>query len=364
MLNSVSGINGFGQGRGASKTEGFTDTVSEEMAVIVCPNCQTRYETAATIPPEGRKVRCSKCGHVWQAVAVFEAARPPMAPAAPLQRPPAAPTAPRAPAGPAAPGMGPRPQPMRAPAPQAVPRPNPAASPANAGAMGGFGGMQSRQPNGGGQTVSPPFGASGDASFDTPDDFQADMPGGEGSMPPMGGQDWSQDLGSYNAGALVEDEVGQTNVPIAGKGKKRKVPPTVAIGWGALVLLLALIGALFALAPKTVVSILPGANKLYAMMGSPVNLTGLNIQDVRYAWEDGGEGPVLKVEGQVVNVSGSEIAVPPVIVALQDKDGAEVTAVTTEVGLLAPGASAPFVAEIPSPQAPVSNLQVRFAEAS
>jgi hypothetical protein len=232
--------------------------------------------------------------------------------------------------------------------------------------MGGFGGMQARQPNGAGQNIAPPFsaGVGADASFDVADEFQADAPGGDaGGLPPMGGNEWSQDLGSYQAGALVPDEIAQANVPIAGKGKK-KVRPTVAIGWGALVLLLALIGALFALAPKTVVSALPGAAKLYAMVGSPVNLTGLDIKDVRYAWEDGNDGPVLKVEGHVVNVSGNEVTAPPVIVALKDKSGAEMTAVTTEVGPLAPGASAPFVAEIPSPGGAVSNVQVRFAEAS
>ena len=231
--------------------------------------------------------------------------------------------------------------------------------------MGGFGATPQGQPGGGGQTISPPFGAGGDASFDVSDDLQADVPEtAPGAMPPMGGHDWSQDLGSYDGGALVSDELGQANVPIAGKGRKAKVLPGVAIGWGALVLLLALIGAFFALAPKTVVSTAPGAARLYAMMGIKVNLTGLEIQDVRYTWEDLGQGPVLKVEGHIVNVSGNEIAVPPVIVALQDASGAEVTAVTAEVGSLAPGMSVPFVAQIPSPATPVANLQVRFAEAS
>ena len=126
--------------------------------VIVCPNCQTRYETAAVIPPEGRKVRCSKCGHVWQAVAVVEAMRPPVAPAAPMPRAPAPGGAPRAPSAPTAPAMAPRPQPMRAPVPPAGPRAEPM-QPAGGPAMGGFGGMQPRQPNGPGQNIAPPFGA-------------------------------------------------------------------------------------------------------------------------------------------------------------------------------------------------------------
>src|SRR3989304_236043 len=37
---------------------------------IICPACGTRYETKAVFPPEGRKVRCSKCTHVWQALPV------------------------------------------------------------------------------------------------------------------------------------------------------------------------------------------------------------------------------------------------------------------------------------------------------
>ena len=46
------------------------------MTVIICPACNTRFETAAVIPPTGRKVRCSKCGNVWQAMAVVEPAKP------------------------------------------------------------------------------------------------------------------------------------------------------------------------------------------------------------------------------------------------------------------------------------------------
>ncbi len=34
--------------------------------ILTCPECATRYQTdAAQFMPEGRKVRCAKCGHVW-----------------------------------------------------------------------------------------------------------------------------------------------------------------------------------------------------------------------------------------------------------------------------------------------------------
>jgi predicted Zn finger-like uncharacterized protein len=35
--------------------------------ILTCPACATRYQAdEAKFPPQGRKVRCAKCGHVWQ----------------------------------------------------------------------------------------------------------------------------------------------------------------------------------------------------------------------------------------------------------------------------------------------------------
>jgi predicted Zn finger-like uncharacterized protein len=34
--------------------------------ILTCPNCATRYQAdAAKFVPDGRKVRCAKCGHTW-----------------------------------------------------------------------------------------------------------------------------------------------------------------------------------------------------------------------------------------------------------------------------------------------------------
>ena len=34
--------------------------------ILTCPECTTRYQTdASQFAPDGRKVRCAKCGHVW-----------------------------------------------------------------------------------------------------------------------------------------------------------------------------------------------------------------------------------------------------------------------------------------------------------
>jgi predicted Zn finger-like uncharacterized protein len=36
--------------------------------IIECPACSTRYDIKAMLPPEGRTVRCAKCGTVWRAM--------------------------------------------------------------------------------------------------------------------------------------------------------------------------------------------------------------------------------------------------------------------------------------------------------
>ena len=49
--------------------------------ILTCPACQTRYEVdAAKFPPQGRTVRCARCGNVWHADAEAPAFAPETAP--------------------------------------------------------------------------------------------------------------------------------------------------------------------------------------------------------------------------------------------------------------------------------------------
>ena len=347
------------------------------MTVIICPACKTRFETAAVIPPTGRKVRCSKCGNVWQAMAVVEPAKPTVI---------TAPTPPPA-AGPRPASAMPRPAPA-APPPAAAPRPaapEPRQAPASPGAqIGRFPGAPippsapaapgfSAKPNSGALTNGGPAPAPSQAPavkrsgplFSTDDDMQPDMGGDGTGLAGMGGNslggDQVRDLGSYNAGALVNPDAGPAaNVPIA-EGRKRKLPPAVAIGWGVLALLLLLLAALVAMAPKTVASLLPGSARLYAMIG--VNVNPLTIQNVRSAWNDAGPERVLQVSGDIVNLSAGQVAVPPVVVSLQDQSGKQLSEVTANVPALVAGGKSPFTVQIPAPPESVRNLQVRFAKA-
>lgn len=225
----------------------------------------------------------------------------------------------------------------------------------------------------------PPLGQearpqSVDAGFDTGEDFEADLANAvsgntPGFWPGQTGPDGEiaadtyQDLGGYKSGALVDPSLPQSSIPIRGEPKTPKVSPNVAIGWGVLVLFLAIIGALVALAPKTVVSVLPGAARLYAMMGKSVATHGLDIQDVKFVWANAGGTRVLRVQGQIINQTGAQAAVPPVVISLLDEGGNELSAATANLAPIGPGASSAFVVEIPTPPPSLKGLQVRFAKA-
>jgi hypothetical protein len=228
-----------------------------------------------------------------------------------------------------------------------------------------------KAPNGAppfGNRTPPPPSPRPDASFGSDEDFQPDIAGNGGDATTI--SSWSStggsgpDLGSYNAGALTNPEAeAATNVAIAGEGKKRKLPPPVAIGWGALALFLLIIVAFVAMAPKTVVSMLPGANRLYAMLGSPVVSSELAIVDVRSGWAVAGGQQVLQVEGNVVNLTGGDVTVPIVVISMLDEKGATLSEVGTKVAPLAAGAKGPFAVQIPTPPEAVRSVKVGFTKA-
>jgi hypothetical protein len=148
--------------------------------------------------------------------------------------------------------------------------------------------------------------------------------------------------------------------------KARKPMPIVAIGWGILALIVAIVVGLFTLAPATTVSLLPGAAKVYSMLGMPVGSQGLEFEGVRYGWTNDGSQTVLEVQGNVRNTSSATMAVPTVVIALRDENGEEISEWQTEVGSaeLAAGEEAPFLRQIPSPPSNVRSLKVRFAKAN
>jgi predicted Zn finger-like uncharacterized protein len=354
--------------------------------LIICPVCDTRYETKAVFPPEGRKVRCSKCSHVWQAQPV----------AAPEPPPP----------------MAPRPQPQPQPAPAArPPQPPPAAPPpapaVNVG-MRGFAGIATPSPEprfppppsdaalaaqvaainaeamadapvaappekrGGifarlsGRSPAPPPPPPQDAVMGDASMSDASM-GDTGMMDASMGNgmaDASMEAGLSDADLGIDPALAAQALPDEGRGPRR-LPSAVTIGWLVLALIVGGVIGTLVLAPSTVMSVLPGAARLYALFGMPVGSGGLAFEGVRYGWTNDGGQNVLEVQGDVVNLTSSPVDVPTVVIALQDESGSEISEWTTEIGEdeLAAGGHAPFLRQIPSPPSNVRSVKVRFAKA-
>ena len=175
-----------------------------------------------------------------------------------------------------------------------------------------------------------------------------------------------EDLGSYKAGALVDPDAAMaTTIPIAGEPKESKVRPTVAIGWGALVLLLAMLARLAGARTEDRRVGAAGCGRLYALLGKPVNLRGLDIQEVQLRLEQCRWHPGIAGQGRDRQSHASEVECPPVVDRLEDKAGKEIAAVTAKVLPGRPPAPAtPSWSQIPSPPQTVKSLKVRFAKAS
>jgi predicted Zn finger-like uncharacterized protein len=359
--------------------------------VIICPACETRYETAAVFPPEGRKVRCSKCGHVWQAKGI-------------VQPEPAA-------AGLKVVSKTPAPaKPLPSPAAAAKPavKPKPKSKPTAVGtAMRGLGGMAAapKAEPGLAERAAAASGATAaaikpDADFTADEDLAAQVErmnteaamAAEGVLPdekPSGGGIFARlrakkapppppaeapvlpeepTLPEEHAHAEVPPGEAELVALAAGEAPPAVEGPSrmVAIGWLALILFVGLIIGTLVFAKGSVLSVLPGAQRLYSMFGGGPVASGLTFTDVRYGWSSEGGQTVLEIQGDVVNSSSSPAAVPQVVIALRDDKDNEISEWTTEPGAdeLAPGEHASFLRQIPSPPSNIRSVKVRFAKAN
>lgn len=139
---------------------------------------------------------------------------------------------------------------------------------------------------------------------------------------------------------------------------------SVADRWGPWALggAVALVGAAV-LFRAPIVSAIPDLARLYASIGLPVNLRGLEVRTVTATRDIENGGPVMIVQGEIANIGGKEAALPPVRISLRS-GGHEVYAwlVDPSRATLAAGASLPFRARLASPPANADDVLVRFGE--
>jgi predicted Zn finger-like uncharacterized protein len=136
-------------------------------------------------------------------------------------------------------------------------------------------------------------------------------------------------------------------------------------GWAGLIAAILIVGWSAVRYRQEVATLWPRSASLYASVGLPVNARGLAFSDVTYSRDQEDGEPVLAVTGSLVNISGRELAVPPVTLVMTDDSKRELYrwTFTPTVSTLAAGQSVKFSTRVSSPPTGAEHLQLQFAEA-
>jgi predicted Zn finger-like uncharacterized protein len=262
--------------------------------IISCPSCMARYELAGSedsLPPEGRSMRCGRCGNIWQTFQVD----PPV-------------------------------------------------------------------------EILPPDGSWGDIVVEKepatpgPDDPE-EQPAGARLI-----DDGSEaESGTPNDRSGQDDDFGsrahRAAGDVASQARGRSSGGTHKLQGFILGIALALLVA--ALYYRTeIVRAVPSSAGLYELVGLQVNLRGLDFRDVapHRIYEDG--LPVLVIEGNIVNVLDTDVAVPALRLAVRGPSGEELYAWTIEPreSTVEAGGSMSFRTRLAAPPSSARNVKLRFVE--
>lgn len=292
--------------------------------LLICPACSTSYRVADTaLGPDGRKVKCHKCDHVWWVKPAISGQASPAAPE------PAAATA-------------------RAPAAAPVP---PVAD----------------------ETLAAAGGADDpDATIDDQDDGFDQIEAEVATDPEI------EALRDVLSGTPLAAGVGTNPEPDGARAaparrRRHRYRPRLPAGLRALAAsrplrMVALAASLAVVAGGAfafrdgVVSLLPGSARLYAALGQPVNLRGLEFHNVSYATEIENGLPVLSVRGEVVNITDRTIAIPEIGYSLRNGRMQELYFWTGKATRreVAPSDRVSFITRLAAPPVDAEHVQIRF----
>jgi predicted Zn finger-like uncharacterized protein len=303
---------------------------------IVCPNCATSYDVKpAALGEAGRSVRCARCKKVWFAEATAE---PVMA--APAESEDAA-------------------------AATAFAEPK-AASGDEAAQSEGFDWSFSAEQA---QSETPAGASLGQDDVDSlfgPSTAEAEAPPLVPAMEPETIPPEPAAKSAVEPDHPQLDNIETVAARRAGPAKKSRNLnlKLIASRLGAPALIAAFAAALVAVFffRVEVVRLAPQTASLFAAVGLPVNLRGIEFENVRTVGEVHEGVPVLIVEGTIVNATKRTVEVPRLRFALRTRAGHEVYAWTTVTGrsVLGPGESAAFRTRLASPPAEGRDVIVRF----
>ena len=172
----------------------------------------------------------------------------------------------------------------------------------------------------------------------------------------------SAEASSESRRAPTYDELWREPRRLAASISVAPAPKDRLPGWAAVVAILMGVSALIALREK-IVDVAPPAAKVFAAIGLPVNLAGLELREVRSHIEMDGARKVLAVEGEIANMRRDSRSVPPVALTVRGEDGQAKYAWTTRAAKsrLEPGETIAFRARLASPPESGADVLVRFS---
>jgi predicted Zn finger-like uncharacterized protein len=169
------------------------------------------------------------------------------------------------------------------------------------------------------------------------------------------------DSARVGAGPAVQDSM---SPPVRRSRRFSGAALAQSAGWTALIFLIAALGWASVQYRQTIAGVWPQSASLYAAVGLPVNVRGIELTNISYQQEYQDGQPVLSVTGKVVNISNRELPVPEIRVVLLDDAKHELYHWNFDAGIptLKPGGESTFVTRLSSPPPEARNLNVRFAE--
>jgi predicted Zn finger-like uncharacterized protein len=290
--------------------------------LIVCPSCATSYDVElASLQPDGRRVRCVRCHHVWRAE----------------------------------PG---RAEKLMAAA-EAIAPVREMANTAESYAVESVSGEEADGSVGEMiEAEADPVPADSALDVESPVEIQVDAP-------PISPVDLEE------SAPAIDVEADQPEAPedietyaarrdaAAGKGRRWRWPLS-RLQSGVLALLI--VDAVLVGWRDEFVRIMPQTASFYSMLGLNVNLRGLSFDSVNTSTEQHEGVPILVVEGSIVNESRKVVDVPRLKFAVRNASGQEVyswTAVAPRASL-PPGESVAFRSRLASPPVEAHDVLVRF----
>lgn len=153
-----------------------------------------------------------------------------------------------------------------------------------------------------------------------------------------------------------------SNLPALLDAHRRRHSP---LGWLALVVAVLAAAAAAVAGRERIVEVWPPSGRLYAALQMPLAArpeTAFNVRNLASERTVRNGRPVLKVSGEVVNLGSTPRPVPPLRLALKDRDARALKEWRERLpgGPLAPGKAAPFSAEFADPPDRAVSLSVSF----